>query len=194
MKLRKAKQVDTRPEVERLAEQARARAANEAAVEPLVTLHAQQHDTYEHDVRYGQERKRMVNRGGTPIRRWVAAGLLSETQQAAISHCLNLWGIISTSGSLSCNLGRDNIRSAGGLGHPREVEARDDLKRIRAYFPVPYWDCFENVCRWDEPAGVAGSKLSVKKDSRETAARLTVQFVADVIAMGEKLSYGGMLA
>lgn len=191
---RKPKIVDNRTEVEKLADQARARAANEAANEPLVPVHAQQHDTYEHDAKYGAERKRMVNRGGTPIRRWIAAGLLTESQQAAIAHCLNLWGIISGSGSLSCNLGKDGVRSASGLGHPREVEAREDLKRIRGYFPLRYWDCFENVARWDEPAGVAGSKLSVKKDSHETAARLTVQFVADTIYLRERLSYGGGLA
>lgn len=176
-------------ELERLSVAARKRVANDEAAEPLVPVHAQQHDQYEHDAKYGSERRRMVNRGGTPVRRWITAGLLTESQQAAIAHCLNLWGIISASGSMSCNLGKDGVRGGGGLGHPREVEARDDLKRMRGYFAHQWWNCFENVVRWDEPAGVAGSKLSVKKDSHETAARLVVQMVADTIAMKERLSY-----
>jgi len=176
-------------ETERLSEAARKRAANDAATQELVTDEARSHDHYERDVEFGVSRNRLVNRGGTPVRRWIAAKLLSETQQAAIAHCLSLWGIVSVSGSLSCNLGKDGVRGGGGLGHAREAEAREDLKRIRGYFPPAYYQCFENVCRFDEPAGVAGSKLSVKKDSHEAAARLIVQFVADTIAMKERLSY-----
>ena len=70
-----------------------------------------------------------------------------------------------------------------------EIEARDDLKRMKGYFPPQHWDVFENVVRFDEPAGVAGSRLERAPSTRETAARLCVQFVADVITMKERLSY-----
>lgn len=32
-----------------------------------------------------------INRGGTPVMRWIDDGKLSDTQQRAIAHCLYLW-------------------------------------------------------------------------------------------------------
>lgn len=71
----------------------------------------------------------------------------------------------------------------------REHQALSDLARIKGYFPAKYWCVFENVCRFDEPAGVAGSKLATNKDEHVAAARMTVKFVASVIAQNERLSY-----
>jgi hypothetical protein len=45
----KPKIIDTRTEVEKLADQVRARAANEQANEPLVPVEAQRHGEYAHD-------------------------------------------------------------------------------------------------------------------------------------------------
>lgn len=179
--------IDTRTEIERLADLARVRAANEIASEPLVPIHAQRHGAYEHDVEYGSQRGRMVNRGGTPIARWKRAGLLSETQQAAIAHCVRLWDAVGSSKGMSANLDRIVFGSAGdGM---QQQEALDDLHRIKGYFPATYWDVFENVARFDEPAGTAGSRLERPAHARELAAQLCVCMVADIIYMRERLSY-----
>jgi hypothetical protein len=69
------------------------------------------------------------------------------------------------------------------------VEARIDLHRIRDYFHPTHWAIFENVIRFDEPAGIAGSKLGRASGRAEQAALNCVCMVADVIAWKERLSY-----
>ena len=137
---------------------------------------------------YERYNGRTVNRGGTPIARWKKAGLLSQTQEAAILHCIRLWELTNTSGRLVANLDR-TVFGCPGDGHSAEIEARDDLHRIKSGFPLPYWDVFENVCRFDEPAGVAGSRLAEDDVTRRTMARTIVCMVADMIYMRERLSY-----
>ena len=136
--------------------------------------------------------KTLVNRGGRPVTRWTAAGLLSDSQLAAIAHCERLWAMLGGK-SLVANL----ERVPGGSGNGwAEQEALDDLARIKDYVPAKWWSVFEDVCRFDEPAGFAGSKLAedrsdpeIAERDRAVAARLTVQFVADVIAMKERLAH-----
>lgn len=155
---------------------------------PLVNQFAERHGDYEHDSKYGDQRKRLINRGGTPIARWRSAGHLSDGQNAAIDHCIGLWCAIERSGKLVANLDR-TVFGCPGDGHSAEIEARDDLQRIKGYFPPKYWSIFESVCRFDEPAGFAGSRLCTVKDEQVATARTVVQFVADVISMKERLSY-----
>jgi hypothetical protein len=129
--------------------------------------------------------KTLANRGGTPIARWKAAKLLSETQLAAITYCENLWGQLNGK-SLVMDYGKV-IGGTGGNGWA-EQEALDDLHRIKGYIPMKWWSIFESVCRFDEPAGFAGSRITDCANDQVSAARTTVQFVADVIAMKERLS------
>ncbi|MES3152538.1 hypothetical protein [Sphingomonas faeni] len=126
----------------------------------------------------------LINRGGTPVARWKAAKLLSDSQAAAIDHCEALWARLGGKG-LVMDLSR--IPGAGQGNGWSEQEALDDLKRIKGYFPNKYWAVYENVCRFDEPAGFAGSALTECRNDQVAAARTTVQFVADVIAMKERL-------
>ena len=72
---------------------------------PLVNPFAEQHGDYVRNLRF------MQNRGGTALARWITAKLLSDSQQAAILHCINLWAKIG-SRSIVANL----QRSVGG-GH-----------------------------------------------------------------------------
>ena len=130
--------------------------------------------------------KTLVNRGGTPVARWKAAKLLSDTQIAALDHCERLWAQLNGK-SLVMDFEREP-GSGTGQGWS-EQEALDDLKRIKGYFPAKWWSVFENVCRFDEPAGFAGSSLTDVRNDQVAAARTTVQFVADVIAMKEPLTY-----
>jgi hypothetical protein len=99
-----------------------------------------------------------------------------------------LWRLIGASGPLVTNLDR-TVHGCPGEGNIAEIEARGDLHRIRSGFPNPYWDLFENVCRFDEPAGIAGSRLAGDSRSAANAARLVVAMVADTIYLRERLSY-----
>lgn len=169
---------------QRRAEELR-RTSADGPVDPLageVNPFAAAHGDYE------RQNSRITNHGGTPIARWIASGMLTRSQQAAILHCITLWQAISSSGKLVANLDR-TVFGCPGDGHPMEIEARSDLQRIKGHFPAKWWDVFENVVRFDEPAGVAGSKLTDNKEHQVAVARTTVQFVADVIAMKERLTY-----
>ncbi|MBP2512187.1 hypothetical protein [Sphingomonas sp. PvP018] len=129
----------------------------------------------------------LINRGGTPVARWKAAKLLSDSQVAAIDYCETLWSQLGGK-ALVMDLAR--IPGAGHGDGWTEQQALDDLKRIKAYFPVKYWSVFENVCRFDEPAGFAGSGLTQVRAEQAAVARTTVQFVADIVAMKERLLTG----
>ncbi|WP_426254511.1 hypothetical protein [Sphingomonas sp. DC2300-3] len=127
----------------------------------------------------------LVNRGGTPVARWKAARLLSDSQIAAIDHCETLWARLNGK-AMVMDLAR--IPGTGQGNGWAEQEALDDLKRIKGYVPAKYWSVFENVCRFDEAAGQAGSSLTAVRSDQVTAARLVVQFVADIVAMKERLA------
>lgn len=127
--------------------------------------------------------KTLVNRGSSPVARWKTAGLLSASQIAAIDHCEALWGQL---GGKSLVMNFDRIGGGQGNGWA-EQEALDDLARFKGYIPSKYWTVFENVCRFDEPAGTAGSSLSTNARSSIDTARVVVMFVADIIAMRERL-------
>lgn len=129
-----------------------------------------------------------INRGGTPVMRWIEDGKLSDTQQRAISHCLYLWRMAGLEQRVTASYGERIVGYGDSEGRAsNEIEARQDLHRIREYFPVQWWDVFENVVRFDEPAGVAGSRLGFGTRSACDRAHTTVCFVADVIHMKERL-------
>ena len=146
---------------------------------------AAQHGDYERNMTI------VVNRGGTAIDRWKRESLLSDTQQAAILHMRRLWALAWSEARVVANLDR-TVFGCPGDGDIRSIQAREDIKRIEGEFrgeARTYFDIFENVCRHDEPAGVAGSRLANDSRSATTAARLVVCMVADMIAMRERLSY-----
>jgi hypothetical protein len=126
----------------------------------------------------------LINRGGTPVARWKAAKLLSDSQVAAIDHCETLWAQL---GGKALVMDLERIPGAGQGNGWAEQEALDHLKFIKDYVPSKYWRVFENVCRFDQPAGTAGSELANNSRSAIDAARIVVAFVADIIAMKERL-------
>lgn len=132
-----------------------------------------------------------INRGGTPLTRWKAAGSLSDTQQAAIDICLRLWAITGLEQRTTANYG-ERIPGGGNEECRAAVylDAKDDLAKIEGYFErlEPYWNVFVNCIRFDEPAGVAGSRLGFSTRSAETRAHQIVCFVADIIASKEGLA------
>ena len=171
------KRRDDRGPLKRLLDRER----TEEETAPLVNPFREQHGNFERNMRF------VVNRGGTAIDRWKAAGYLSESQEAAILHCQNLWAKLRQPRIVA------NLDANGGGGVEEwtvhQVEALHELGRIAADFPPKYWDVFENVCRHDLPAGVAGSRLSNVRKAAEISARQVVCFIADLVAMRERLSY-----
>lgn len=174
----RTKRKDERGPIQRLID--RERIEHDTA--PLVNEFSESHGDYERNLRF------VVNRGGTPVARWLKAGLLSESQQAGINHCVHLWAKLREPRVVANLDGNGGGYNEGWTLH--QIEALDEIKRISGSFPGHYWDVFQNVCRFDEPAGVAGSKLqSTRKHSAETTARTIVCLVADMIAMRERLTF-----
>jgi hypothetical protein len=162
--------------LQRLYDQAEASAAQE----PLVNTYAEQHGDYDRNLRF------VINRGGTTVDRWIKSGDLTMNQQAAINHVQGLWNVIGSTARLVANLDR-TVFGSPGEGHIREIEAREDLARFKALFGS-YWDVFENVCRFDMAAGVAGRTVR-SGDRASTAALAIVKLIADMIYTHERLSY-----
>ena len=139
--------------------------------------------------------KRPINTGGTPVARWLQAGKLSDTQALAIFWCWRLWDLTEMKQRTTASY--DELIPGGNYDVEHraitKIEADQDLTKIKSYFPAPsdrhYWETFENVCRWDEPAGVAGSRLCEYTSSfaRVRRAHLIVCEVADTIATKERL-------
>lgn len=160
--------------------------------EPLVPAEAMAHGDYaDAFVRSDDDTIARVklNRGGTPVMRWARDKRLSDTQMLAISHCLRLWALAGINPRVTGQYGE---RIPGG-DHESErrvssyVEALADLRRIKDYIPCQWFGIFENVCRFDEPAGIAGSRLGFGNRSAQDRAHTVVCMVADVIAMREGL-------
>lgn len=123
-----------------------------------------------------------------PVERWYRAKRLSDTQMTAIALLRRLWAIAGLSQCVTANYG-ERMPGGGNIEHRAvcEIEARKDLHRIQDYVPPAYWTVWEAVVRHGEPAGVAGSRLGFGDRSSDTRAHTIVCFVADVIAMKERL-------
>lgn len=152
----------------------------EAATAPLVNRFAEQHGDYRRNLRF------VTNNGSTTVGRWIAAKSITDSQRAAIEHCQRLWEKL---GSQCLVIDFERVRGQQhGPGYSQH-EALAELHRISSAFPHDYWDVFERVCRWDEPAGKAGSRLANNNRSSIDAARLVTCFIADIISMRERLTY-----
>ena len=167
-----------------------------ATAEPMVTEFAARHGDYvdgvvvDLDGALGGKRmsivKVLLNRGGTAVDRWIAndtRDMFAESEQRAIRYTQNLW--VRVEGGLRAVDPSADIVDAP-LGWSQQ-EALVELKRLEARVPRAYWDVYENVCRWDEEAGVAGSKLASNNRSAIDAAKTTVAFTASLIAMWRRL-------
>lgn len=129
----------------------------------------------------------LINRGGTAVERWVAndkSGLFEEGQQRAIRYTQSLWQ--RADGQLKAvDTTRDVVDDY--IDGMSQQEALDELGKLKARVPRPYWDCYENVCRFDEEAGKAGSRLASNSRSAVDAAKTTVAFTASLIAQWRRL-------
>lgn len=121
-----------------------------------------------------------------PVDRWKRAGRLSITQLAAIGYCQRLWRLAGLEQRVTANYG-ERIRGHAESRAVNEIEAREDLHRVQGYVPPRWWQVFENVVRWRDAAGTAGSSLGFGDRSAQNTAYVTVCLVADTIAMKEGL-------
>lgn len=164
--------------------------------EPLVNSFTAQHGHYvdgtvvDLDGALGGKRmsivKVLLNRGGTAVDRWIAndtRSMFAESEQRAIRYSQNLW-VRAEGGLRAVDLTADVVDAPLGWS---QQEALVELKRLEARVPRAYWNVYENVCRWDEEAGVAGSKLASNSRSAIDAAKTTVAFTASLIAMWRRL-------
>lgn len=113
------------------------------------------------------------------IERWKRTALLDERQMVAISHCQTLWGRIGGGRGLTVDFERV-AGLPGGQGYAQQ-EALSMIADYEKRIPRDYWQVFENVCRWDEPGGVAGSRWANDAARASQSALICVRFVADLI-------------
>jgi hypothetical protein len=116
------------------------------------------------------------------VDRWLAEGGpgFDEPQRRAIDHCRSLWERLGSQGRLVANYGGMACGSDGEGWTQQEAFAQ--LAEYQSDIPFAYWQVFENVCRFDMPAGTAGSHLERHRNSQTTAAKQCVGFVASLIA------------
>jgi len=133
----------------------------------------------------------LLNRGGTAIERWLSNDekrkpqerLFGESERRAIRYCQNLW--TRAEGHLAA-IDHSADRVDQPLGWAQQ-EAICELSRLAERVPRPFWQCYENVVRFDEEAGAAGSRLANNSRSAVDAARTTVAFTASLIGMWRRL-------
>ncbi|MCR4298240.1 MAG: hypothetical protein NUV75_05745 [Gallionella sp.] len=129
------------------------------------------------------------NNGGSPVRRW--GDKIDDTHHKIIDHCLVLWSIAGCQQRVTAQYGQ-RIPGSGNSEHAcnREIDAREQLHRIRDYFPgqlADYFVIFENVVRHEIPAGVAGASREFEGKAASARALTIVRFVCDVIASYERI-------
>lgn len=156
------------------------------------TQHGDYQDRFVMHAETATRAKALVNRGGDPVSRWEAARKLEPAQMLAITLLRELWDRAGIKQRVTANYG-EMIHGGSDTEHAahRQIQARHDLHRIRDYFPAPidgYFDVFENVVRHDWPAGVACAGDGRSEKAAQARALTIVQFVADIIAMKERLT------
>jgi len=115
------------------------------------------------------------------VERWKRAALLDERQMVAINHCQTLWNRIGGGRGLTTDL--DRVAGLqGGMGYAQQ-EAFAMITDYERRLPRDYWQVFEQVCRWDEPGGVAGSRWASDNGRASQSALVCVRFIADLICM-----------
>lgn len=108
--------------------------------------------------------------------------------QKFMADCLTLWARLPEN-SLSAQYGERTGASAAN-GRDLRSDALTALSRYREMlgpYQKHYWPVFENVLRWNEPAGVAGSRFGNNPTQRIQSAKLIVSNVACTLA--GKLGY-----
>jgi hypothetical protein len=167
-------------------------AAREA--EPLVSPFAEQHGDYAREPmpvttgELGAARAGNVqvtrNRGGSTLQRWINAEQLTQSQIDAIVLYSKAWHTIHSMPRTTANWSL--VAFIRGQGAERRIvdmiDAEELLKlldnRVFEIAPRYYFDVWQNIILFDQPAGVAGGNPKTSGDRAKTI----VLFIADMIA------------
>jgi hypothetical protein len=134
---------------------------------------------------YHRDGVKLINRHVTTVARWKTDSLLNETQLRAIELCEDLWEHAGSPQGLVMDLMK--IPGLPGGSGMRQQDALDELASFKAKVPQTYWNVFENVVRWNEPGGAAGSRFANDNPRAAQSALMCVRFVADLIGMWRRL-------
>lgn len=180
--------------VAKRAERRKARIRKEEA--PIVSPHVAQHGDYRPAMvvdlngKLGGKRQSMVrllvNRSVSTTDKWLLEGGpgFEAPEAAAIAHVRRLWSIVGSGPRLTARYDPSCV-GAPGTGERDQAGYRSALLTLGEYrrqFPPRVWEAFENVVRWDEPAGVAGSRMASHPSEQRAHAKACVGFVASKIA------------
>lgn len=157
--------------------------ANRPLVNEFQERQGDYRDRFIHHDETGTKAQAKVNRASTVLDKWMADGGIGFEAGAitAIGVCVFYW---ERMGSQKLTADYEH-RIPGGLNGTSADEARDEMARIKAGIPRPYWDVFENVVRHRLPAGVAGSDMAENPAQSIASAKAIVGMVANLIAMRE---------
>jgi hypothetical protein len=116
------------------------------------------------------------------VEKWCKQGGIGfdHGAQRIIANCQLFWMRLGEP-RLIANYGERLAPSTSGDGWTRQ-EALDELHRYKKMVPEVYWAVFENVARYNEPAGVAGSSFATNDAQRIQSAKVITGFVASFIA------------
>lgn len=115
------------------------------------------------------------------LERWIKEGGIGFEKGAVdvIRACQFYWSRLKGP-KLCASYGERLPRGVSdGVG---EMEALDELRHLSRNIPVPYWRTFEMVCRFNEPAGYAGSSFASNSPQQIQSTKVIVGMVASFIA------------
>lgn len=136
------------------------------------------------------------NRGGTTVERWLAGGALTDAQVEAIALFAGAWR--KKIGEQRTTANWNLCASIRGLPLEDWLNTQADAEELlremdRQVFDragPDYYGVWLNVVIFDEPAGVAGSRLGFTSKQAQAAAKTIVSLLANQIASVFRLGPG----
>jgi hypothetical protein len=174
--------------------------SEQGEVDNLVNPFAQQHGHYEpsdftlQEVTEGGKRKEktlrvVMNRGGTTVERWHRAGKLDDRQMTAIAIYEGAWRRHIGEPRVVANWSAVIVRQATAALELRAASQHDARQLLRLFDQDIFFrrglddfNVWQNVVIFDEPAGVAGSRLGFASQQAQAVACFVIQSVAHEIA------------
>lgn len=174
--------------------------AEQAEVNNVVNPFAQQHGAFEpmdytlQEVTEGGKRKEksmrvVMNRGGTAVERWHRSGKLDDRRMTAIAIYQGAWRTHIGEPRVVANWSAVIVRAAVAALELRASSQHDARQLLRLFDQDIFFrrglddfNVWQNVVIFDEPAGVAGSRLGFNHKQAEAAACVVVQSVSHEIA------------
>lgn len=152
-----------------------------------------------------KEGKAVRNMGGSPVERWAARSKLDERQIQAVLFYQDAFRKVFGEGprmsaSYSPVIIR-GLRASVELWAGSTIAAREALRLLdqEVFFrlPMDHFPVWQNVVIWDEPAGIAGSRLGFCHKPAEAVAleivRTMASMVADIVIDSSRRDFGDLI-